>query len=336
MLRAATYLAQSGIPADQITGIAALVQPAAFRAIAQAMHADGKPILEAAGETAQWTKFAYDIALKLVQAARRWVKLAPEALAEISAMQRRIKPRRGGLSERVQSTLAELMTDAERAELYALPWRAFEIADAMLRSGDAWRAAKLHETALALAIVLSHPLRAGDLAALDPVQHFIKDRRGRVTQIAVRTSKTNAVVRFEVEPDLAERIARHFTQFRPHIPGHDTMTALFPGENDRPREVQSLGRHLRRLVARQLGKRFTAHMARHLAVDISLDDDPSNIAVAQRLLGHRNPKVTLAVYGARATLAANRRFAAALREQAQRAGLPAPGERAPRRRKRGQ
>ena len=54
-------------------------------------HADGLPLLRASGETAQWAHFASDIALKLVQAARRWVKVPPETLAEILAMQRRIK-----------------------------------------------------------------------------------------------------------------------------------------------------------------------------------------------------------------------------------------------------
>ena len=80
ILRAATYLAESGTPVEQITGIAVLVQPVAFRAIAHAMHADGLPMPRAAGETAQWAQFAYDLALKLVQAARHWVKLPPEAL----------------------------------------------------------------------------------------------------------------------------------------------------------------------------------------------------------------------------------------------------------------
>lgn len=331
LLRAATYLARSGRPVEQITSLAVLVEPAAFRAIAQEMHADGLPLLKARRETAQWARFAYDIAASLVQVARRWVRLPAEAMGEIVAIHRRIKPRQGGLSERVQSSLAELLTDEERTELYGLPWRAFEVADAMLRDGDVGRAAKLHETALALAIVLVHPLRLRDLARLDLTQHMLRDRRGSVIQIAIRTHKTAASARSEVDPDLSARIGRHIGVFRKHIPGHDTTSALFPSEGGKSRWPGTLGRLLHRLVAQQLGKRFTAQLARHLAVDICLDDDPRNMAIAQRLLSHRTARTTESIYGARATLAASRRFNEVLREQAKRAGLPGPGERSPKR-----
>lgn len=325
IVRAATCLVQSGTPVGDVTGIAVLVQPSAFRAIATVLHAEGLPLLKAAGETGQWTRTAEAIANNLVQAARRWVKLAPDPLSEIIAMQRRMKSRSNGLSEKVQASLAELLTDEERAELFHLPWRAFEIADAMLRDGDVMRAAKLHETALALGIVLVHPLRARDLARLDLDEHFVRDRRGRVTQIAIRTRKRAAVVRAELDPDLAGRIHRHVSAFRPHIPGHAGSAAVFPGPAGGARCASTLGRLIRRLVADQIGKRFTQHLARHLAVDICLDDDPANMVVAQRLLGHRDARTTNSIYGARATLAAHRRFAEAIREQAQRAGLAKPG-----------
>jgi integrase len=322
LMRAATCLAQSGVPHAEISSIARLVEPDAFRAIARVLHAEGLPLLKARGETAQWTQAAKDICRYLVMAARRWVRVPEATLKELVAMQARIKPRRGGLSDKVQDMLGELLTDEERAALFALPWQGFEVADAMLRAGDIRRGAKLHETCLAFALVLRHPMRARDLARLDLARHFIRDPQGRIREVAIRASKTSASVRFEVGDDLAARLQTHIDRFRPHLADQAASTFLFPSKGGKSRNPQSIGRHIGRLAADQLGKKFYTHAARHLAVDIILDDDPGNLALAQRQLAHRTPKVTGNVYGARATLAANRRYAKLLREQAERAGYP--------------
>lgn len=321
MLRAATYLHQSGLALHQIQGIADLVRPQAFRAIAQGLHAEGVPILRAAGERAQWTRSAYDITSDLVIAARRWVKLADSELAEITKLKSRVKPRMRELSERVQADLADYLTDEERAELFELPWRAFEAADAMRRDKDMARGAKLHETALALILVLHTTLRLGDLARLDLKQHFVRDRRERITGLTIRSHKTGTPTRIEVDAAVARRIEQHAEKFRPMIPGHDGSHALFPSKNGRSRWPSTLGEKMRRLVKRQLGKRFTAHLARHLAVDIALDADPRNMPIAQRQLGHKSLTTTARQYGSRATLAANKRYTQLIREQAERAGL---------------
>ena len=325
LLRAATYLVGTGMPATQITGIAVLVQPVAVRAIALALHTEGKPLLEAAGEAAGWTKTAEAIIGKLLLVARCWVKLPPEVLAQLVTLRKQIKTRRGGLSNRVQDRLADLATDEDRAELHALPWRAFAIADESLRKHDGRRAAKLHETALALAIVLRHPLRLGNLAALDIERHLVRDRRGRLRQISIPAAevKNKTNLRFDLPDDLAARLERHIAQYRPLLPGHADSTALFPGENGMPRQAPTLGRHLRRLVEQQIGKRFHTHLARHLAVDVLLDADERNLPLAQKLLGHRREQTTAEMYGGRVTLAANRKFGALIRSQAERAAAQA-------------
>ena len=90
---------------------------------------------------------------------------------------------------------------------------------------------------------------------------------------------------------------------------------MFPSVGGAARHSGSLGRHLRRLVARQLGAHFTAHLARHLAVDIILENNPNDIRVAQALLGHTRAKTTEEMYGARLTSAANLFYAGLIEEQ---------------------
>jgi|GEM_PF-3453613 len=319
ILRAATCLTKNGIPADEISSLAFLVQPPAYHSILQSLHAEGLPRLKAANSQSYWTRSAYDISGILVLVARRWVKVSPETLNALLAQHKRIGPFQFGLSERVQVRLAEFMTDAERQELFQLPWRAFQIADKMLREGDSIRASKLHETALALIIVLESSLRLGDLAKLDTKENFQRDRKGRVIKLFVRTEKRAVIKWAEIDDGLAQRIERHIKFFRPYINGYDESDFLFPSAGGRSRFPSSLGRLLHNLVARQLGKHFTANLARHLAVDIILDANPANMALAQRQLGHRSLETTSRIYGSRATLASSQYFKKALREQAQRA-----------------
>lgn len=325
LLRAATCAVQSGVPAAEISGIAKLVEPAVFRAVVLALHEEGKPFLAAGGETAEWTRVAECIATTLVLAARRWVRLPQEVLEHLVTLRKRIKPRRGGLSNRVQDRLADLASEEDRAALYELPWRAFDVADRMLRDQDVMRAAKLHETALALAIVLHHPVRHGNLARLDVQRHFVRNSRGQLRQVSIPASevKNKVNIRFNLSDELTARIERHLSHFRPHVPGHDTTSALFPGMNGKPREPQSLGRHLRRLVEQQLGKRFHVHLARHLAVDILLEADSRNLQLAQKLLAHSKQETTEMLYGGRVTLVANRQFQGVVRTQAAQASATA-------------
>lgn len=320
LLRAATLAVGSGVAATEITGIAKLVELATFRSVVLALHEEGKPLLAAAGETAQWTLVAEVIANTLVLAARRWVRVPPAALEKLIALRKRIKPRRGGLSNRVQDRLADLATDEDRQALHSLPWQAFDMAERMLREEKYMRAAKLHETALALAIVLRHPLRHRNLTGLDVDRHFVRNGRGKLQQVSIPASevKNRVNIRFDVGDDLATRIERHLSHFRPHVPGSEATSALFPGMRGKPREPQSLGRHIRRLVEQQLGKRFHVHLARHLAVDILLEADSRNLPLAQKLLAHQKQQTTEIAYGGRVTLAANRKFQDLLREQADR------------------
>lgn len=233
------------------------------------------------------------------------------------------------LRPRIRARLADLATDEDREALHDLPRQAFEVADRMLSDKDLMRAAKLHETAVALALVLRHPMRHGNLASLDLARHFVRNSRGQLREVSIPAAevKNKVNVRFELTGELASRLERHLGHFRPHIPGSDTTSALFPGANGRPREPQSLGRHIRRLVERQLGKRFHVHLARHLAVDIISESTGGNLRLAQKLLGHRSIKTTEFIYGGRTTRSANQDFQGLLREQGSRANAGASATR---------
>lgn len=205
------------------------MQPDALQTILFALHEEGLPRLQVTGEEVEWTRTAYDMAGHLKLIAKRWVKVDIEKLAELEKLVACITLPRRDLSERMQSQFAEFRTDEERKELYSFAGEAFRLASDMLRDRDTRRDAKLHETALALMIVLRHVPRRADLAGFDIERHLTHDRGGGITEFAVRTRKvTGVVLRAEIAPDLAERLDRHIRVSRPCIPWDQGSTALFP------------------------------------------------------------------------------------------------------------
>ena len=302
ILRTATYLVAAGTPASGLVRLAQLVSPDAYRTVLLALHQ------EFGG---QWNDVAANIAGNLLTMARYWVRPGAETISELETLRSLVRPQKSGLSRRVRDRLAQFSTDEARSELFDLPQRGFEAADRMLRDGNPRAAAKQHEAALALAILLAQPIRVGNLAGLDITRHLARDRRHRLQRIVIVAGevKNRRDIDVILPRELAARIERHISVFRPHVPGHDEGSSLFPGRSGASRKPETIGRVLRRMVERQLGARFNAHLARHLAAEMLMEDDPNNIVVVQRLLGHADPKTTASIYGITRTSAAQGKYA---------------------------
>ena len=304
ILRAATYLANTGIPIGDITGIATLVKPQLFEKILLAALDDAR---------GRWNVLAKHIAENLFLAARRWVKPSEEVLKDLEEQMRCVRVSRS--ERRRRELLAQFATPEDRKELFDLPWRAFEQADLMLKRATQSQspvgpAAKLHEVALAMALLFTQPIRARNLVALD-IRHLGRDRRGKLTRLFIDAHEVKNGIAIEIllpEP-LAARFERHFETFRPILLRGAASSAVFPGVAGQPITTQSMGKRIRRIVERQLGAQFTPHLARHLVAEILLEADVNNLPLAQRLLGHTVPSTTAHIYGGPRTSAAQQALA---------------------------
>jgi integrase len=254
--------------------------------------------------------FATQIASNLLLAAKRWVKLPAEDLKAIEEQRRCVNVLRSHRHRR--ELLAQFDDRDVLRALFELPERAFDEAERLLKdtlrhsqNGPRQKAAKLHETALAMAILFAQPIRVGNLADLDLVKHFQRDRDARLRRIFVDPGDVKNAVAIQVEiPDrLGSRLERHFKVFRPLLLKKQSG-ALFVGKDGGPMQAATIGRRMRKLVEQQLGARFTPHLARHLAAELLLDKDVHNLPVAQRLLGHLRPETTAHIYGMVRTSAA--------------------------------
>jgi integrase len=314
IIRAATFLANADTPVEEIAGIASLVKPEACEAI----------LLAAINETGdRWNTLALHIATHLLDAAKRWIKPSAEVLEDLEEQCRYREVQRS--SRKRRDLVAQFATPEERGELRDLPLRAFEQADLMLTQDTRGRkkmraaperAARLHETGLALALLFTQPIRIGNLVALDLKKHFVRDRRGKLSRIFIDAHEVKNATDIEIflpEP-LIERIERHLTVFRPILLRGASSSVLFPGRGGRAQQTQTLGKRLRRIVEQQLGARFTPHLARHLAAEFLLEKDVNNLPVAQRLLGHARPETTALIYGLVRTSTAQRVYARLVEE----------------------
>ena len=308
ILRAVTYLTAAGSRLEDITSLAVLVQPAAIRVILEGLDAEYGEA-DAAGS---WSHVATSISTILANLARRRGDLSSDQLAEALDLCGMVRGPKGGLSRRSRDKLAQFASDEERAELFELPDRAFAAAEKLFRNQkkdpNGRKGAKQHEIALALMILLTHPLRIGDLARIDIAEHFKRDRRGRLQRLVISSSKTRREIDVALPSDLVDALERHLRVFRPLILGADKGSALFPGPSGAPRAPNSIGRLLTKLVEQQLGAHFTAHLARHLAAEMILDNDPNSLPTVQRLLGHGKKSRTEDMYGVTRTSAAQKTF----------------------------
>jgi integrase len=270
-----------------------------MRTILLALHREGG---------GAWTPSARHVADALVAMAQRWARLPEAEVQDLARLRSMVRLDYQGLSPRAEDRLAQLGDERAVAALFSLPERAFAQAEALLREGQALKAGRLHETALCLALLLARPLRIGDLAGLDLQRDARRDRAGRLIEFAVLIQKTRGLQRITLDDDLRRRIERHISTFRPLLEGAANGHALFPAKDGTPRRASILGRHLTRLVARQVGVVFRPHDARHLAAELLLDADPNALPVAQQLLGRATPKVTEQTYATRKGRAAQAEY----------------------------
>jgi len=314
ILRAAAYLIQSGHKTiDEIDRLAVLVEPAAFRALLLAAYAEADDA---------WTYASHLMVGQLMNLACRWVKPEPAALTELREMRKMVKPPKPGLSRAVRDRLAQFDDPDVRDALFALPQLIWAEADRQFRLGRRKQAAKLHEDGIMVAILLTQPVRRLTLASVDIEEHLVRNRKGALHRIKTVPGilKTPVLVDVDLPPELASRIEKQIRVYRPHVPGHDLGTALFPSPSGRHLSANQTGRRVTRVIMEQLGARMPPHDARHLAVKLLLDDNPENLVVAQRLLGHATPKTTEKIYGAARTSAAQRQYAVIVEQLCKKAG----------------
>jgi integrase len=284
VLRFASALVHAGVAIETLTGLDALVVPARVRQGLTWMleRSDGTP-----------TPGTAEMAVMLTLVARDHVR-APEAdTAEIARLARRLAvPATPGLTDRNRARLRPLQDPDVLRRLLRLPQ---EMA-ARARQSDRPHAAALSmEMAVALAILLTCPIRRTNLAELRLDRNLQRMRDGRVFLVyAPGEVKNRRPIEFELPPATVALISPFL------FPRRDGLAAI---------EKSALSRRISKTIRQETGLEMHPHLFRHLAAMIWLEAHPGSYEAARRLLGHAALSSTLNAYAGFEAGSATRLFA---------------------------
>ena len=307
--RYASDLVADGVDPAKLTGLATLVDPAMVERGLNAMaRRHGEKVAAALVSTID----------ALCSMARFLDLLSADELERLTRLARRVRrhPHRqrvDGLTVKNRRRLSPLKEEAQLQRFQELPRRLFlelaKISEA--RPSEARR----FEVALAMELLLMCPMRIANVAGLDLERHLMvsspeADAEIRI-QIPADEVKNAVDLVFVLPAETAAALQLFRRRFRPLL-CEGPCSALFPGQKGRSKAPAVLSRALRKLIRRELGLPFNAHLFRHLAALFYLERHPGDYETVRRLLGHKSMQTTVSHYAGLETEAAFRRYDATL------------------------
>lgn len=282
--RFASELIHAGVPAEDISSVAALCAPDRAKQGLQSM-------LTRNGN--QKTVVIHDMAVILVSCARR-LGLGDEVHAKLSDWVRRVAPStQRGMTRKNRDRLRVFRNEATLLRLLELPDKLF----ATSRRLKPAAAALAREDALAIAILLVCPLRIGNIAEIRTDHHLQRPGDGQVFLVfAEEEIKNKRPMEFEIPIDVRRMLDKHLASRSPLLCPAGTPW-LFPRRDGKSSvDTSTLSTRLKQRILKETGIVMNAHLFRHLAAMLYLDANPGAYEAVRRLLGHSSVSKTIALY----------------------------------------
>jgi integrase len=309
---AASVLVESGVPVEEITALADLVQPERFKDILRHYHeaAAGQP-----------NAFATGLAQTLLQVARHHLSLTEEEFSHLKRIAAKLPPIPLELTPKNKALLRKFEPDASKAKLYFLPdTLQAEVTRALEKGRLLFVAAQM---TVAFDIQLAIGLRPQNLSALHWRRHFLEPDgpRGRLLLLIpaaeMKSRKEDFVT--EVASEVAQRLRWYRRTILSRL-GADPNGDLFVTSKGTRKDQRTLTIQMLKTIKRRLGIHMTAHQFRHLLGTSYLDANPHDTETARLLLGHSWTKTTRIYVGSQ-TRRASRAYNDFLFEQRERLKL---------------
>lgn len=297
---AVTAAVAAGIRIEMLHLLADLVEVETFRAILVKLYKDDGNVL---------TPYTHGVAGALIAIAKEWVGAPLEHVGTLKKLRRKLGALPTGLTDKNKSFLRSLDNTQLFNSLINLPdelWR-----KARRGLGNSKRPFIDLQTALAIDILLTVPLRMKNVASLNFKQHLHwPNGRGKPAMLVFAGSETknNATIEFELPTDLAERIWMYRNEIAPIVIGN-RPDVLFVATTGKPRKQGAVTLAIQKAVRKNTGVKLTPHQFRHLAAKIILDANPGAHELVRQLLAHKNLKTTTNFYAGINTLRAGRAHA---------------------------
>lgn len=294
VLMFAGALIRDGVPAESLITLKALVEVQNVRRGLTWLFAqnDEQPIM---------SHRSLSDALFLI--ARDHVKAPQGELGELAKFARNLKnkfPRTRGMTEKNYERIRVFRDKAALAKLLQLPERLFERG---MKLKDKPQGLILIRDAVMLAVLRNHAIRRMNLINLRLEENIDRMRSGGAYLVFRRKEvKNKNFLEFEISPALLVMIDA-FVSLRP------ASNWLFPSpDGDKPLSDGYVSMRVKQIIKRELGFDVNAHLARHLAAFVFLENKPGHYEEVRRLLGHSSTGVTLDAYAGFETDAVGRRY----------------------------
>lgn len=298
LLRFASHVVQSGIPADEIASLEDLLcSKRAETGLRHMLAANGDKTSVSISDTARL--------LLTIAGHRRVPEAARTSLARFKA--RLMLRNTGGMTAKNRERLRALRAPGTLTRLLHLP----EQIMARPLGAHCVKALRAREDAIAIAILLYCPLRISNLSALEIDRHL--QRPGKEEMFVVIPAsevKNNRPLEFELPPHIVAMIDVHLAERAPHLCAQG-CPYLFPAaRSNGPVEANILSERIKKRIRTEIGVEINAHLFRHLAVMIYLDANPGGYEVARQILGHSSVSRTISVYSGLETIKATQALSA--------------------------
>lgn len=229
------------------------------------------------------------------------IRLPPDADPVVAALlpmldfAREEHPTTDGMTPENQQKLCQFSNPQNLRALHEMPICVIERLEAERRSRITTgsepvtqRMALTAAAAMAVLLLNSLPVRVRTLSGtrLDDINWPVSRHGGGAVSYEAHRTKGNLAARAELKAWKVGLLMIYRTHYRPVL-GDAGSTFLFPCRGGGgPMRAPALSGLITRAVAGETGLRMNPHLWRHLAALLLLSEDPRNVDVVGRLLGH--------------------------------------------------
>lgn len=297
LLRFAAELAASGVALIEIHDLKVLTDPdMAERGLRHMLAKNGNLTRKGIFETAA-----------LLRNLGKRLGVPAEAQNRLAHLAGRLAPKKtGGMTVKNRSRLLILQDDRQQQALLHLPDR---LAKRALQAPCGVMNARLLGDALAIAILLTCPVRIKNLAGIHLDHNFHRPGDGRAYLVFLEDeTKTGRPIEFELPPDTVKMMDQYLARRSPKICPPGTRWLFSRRDGTGPTGPSELAGRITRRIRRETGLEMNAHLFRHFAVMLWLDANPGSYEAARRLLGHSEVSHTINMYAGLESRASIRAF----------------------------
>lgn len=281
----ATRLVEAGRSASSIKTLADLVELEAAVVILEG-------IWKEAGETAN--AHAANLARLMAIIAEHWADLPAEEIRKIKSAASKLRPPKVGMTERNRAKLRALADEENLKRLVSLPAAAVAMLD---RNRPTVTDAVVVQSAFAIAIQLTAPIREKNLAALDLERHIHRaSKKEGFLVIPASEVKNRREIELPLSAHALKLLDLYVEIYWPLLLKETRSSKLFVSWNGRPKTPDQLGAQIPKFIRERTGLDVNLHLFRHLAGFVFLRSHPGEYETVRQLLGHKSLTTTVSFY----------------------------------------